>query len=847
MMPTPPLDFNGPAHLAYEALTEQDLTTGIYQLFDKRVTRQPDRIAVVDGDSAFTYAQLRVQVRQIARVIRTCTIPAGTPIGLWMDKSAGAIAALLAILAEGYPYVPLDLALPIHRNELIVAHAGVTLLIGYETDKSTAPTHLPFLGLEKVDDSGSTESYQPAGQPDHIAYILYTSGTTGRPKGIYQQQRGVLHDVLQYIDSVHLNALDRHSVLYSLSAIGSIRDVLGTLLTGGSLHLYHPAQQGLAGLALFIQAQQITVYHSLPLLFRGLLSVARGVYFPHVRLVYLAGDRIYRADVEKYRAYFSPTARLYVGIGSTENTTIYRQWFIDHHTPLTDELIPVGYAVPDRHMQLVDPAGREVVTGETGEIVVTSAYVALGYWQDKELTSASFMTNGDYRTFRTGDLGRLRADGLLEFIGRRDRQLKLSGYRVEPSEIEAVLLRTPGVLNAAVLLRTESGEGCLVAYIVAEKAVSIASLRSFATDYLPAYMVPVAWEFIDALPVLPTLKIDLNTLMEEDAVRCQQRTHFQPADLSQVEQTLRSAWCRYASTDSYEQDGSWRSGGGSSVNALLLLVELEEYVECELPTAWFHVDMHPGQLLAVLTDRLNAVTRTLPQSALFFAVFHPLYGMHEGSYQFIQELRKMGRVQVIQYPDLASQPLSTVSADTLLRYIKPQFAQLPTSVHIIGICSGCILAHEVVKWLEARTPLGGQVIYIDFPPAGTEFFWRVQLAHAIQRRSLKAVLLRLLRGLSLPFYHWLVVHHAQLTRRDPAPIVLKLLQRTTRQSFVKQPITVVQCADTGKVYPLQRAWSRLATEVNMIILSCDHNQMFRERGHLTHLATLLRRQLGCSD
>ncbi|RYF76909.1 MAG: AMP-dependent synthetase and ligase, partial [Cytophagaceae bacterium] len=390
----PPLDYNGPETIRFEEFTVQDLETDIYTLFERRASRQPNRIALVDGQIQLSYGQLLEQTQQIALAIRSRQLLAGVPIGLWMDKSAGAIAALLAIVAEGHPYVPLDLAVPAQRNESMLTHAGVALLIGYASELPSAPPTISQLVLEQINTEEDTAHYQGAGGGNDIAYILYTSGTTGKPKGVYQHQRGVLHDVAQYVHSIHLGANDRHSLLYSLSVIGSIRDVLGTLLTGGSVHLYHPIRQGLAGVAQFVEDQQITIFHSLPLLFRGFLSVARGAYFPSVRLVYLAGDRIYRADVEIYRSSFPSTARLYVGIGSTENATIYRQWFIDHQTPLTDELIPVGYAVPDRFMRLLSLTGTEVERGEIGEIVVTSAFLSLGYWRDDERTHRSFTTQG---------------------------------------------------------------------------------------------------------------------------------------------------------------------------------------------------------------------------------------------------------------------------------------------------------------------------------------------------------------------------------------------------------------------------------------------------------------------
>ncbi len=833
----PPLDYKGPEHLSFEAFPIINLEVAIARLFADRVARQPDRIAIVDGSSSCTYAQLMTQTRQIAQAIRACKLPPGAPIGLWMEKSATAIAALLAVLAEGHPYVPFDLAMPAQRNESILSHAGVQLLIGYQADLQTAPLFLNRLALDQIEASDFYLPFEPVGGPDNLAYILYTSGTSGRPKGVYQNQRGVLHDVSQYINSVHLGHLDRHSLLYSLSVIGSVRDVLGTLLTGGSIHLYHPTRGGLAGITDFLQTQNITVYHSLPLLFRGFMSVARNAYFPAVRLVYLAGDRIYRADVEQYRTSFPETARLYVGIGSTENTTLYRQWFLDHKTELDNELIPVGYAVPDRQMQLQDSDGQELEVGEIGEIVVTSAYVALGYWQDDELTRGAFRSSGLQRTFRTGDLGRIRPDGLLEFIGRCDRQLKLSGYRVEPTEIEAVLLRAPGVYSAAVLLREQTAPACLVAYVTLQENSLLSSVRQFAIDQLPAHMVPTAWEIIETLPVLANLKIDYKALARLDTLRYEQETNQPEIQGTSTEQVLRAAWCRYASADSFEQDWSWRSGGGSSFNSLLLLIDLEEQLRCELPIDWFHTQMRPGQLLAQLHERLEMEPSVENQNELapYIVVFRPLYGVQEGSYQFIQQLRTIGNVQIIRYPDLAHQPPGTFSIQLFIDLIKLQLDHLPVQAHLVGICSGCIIAHEIAQWLVSINRPADRLIYMDHPSSGTNLKWWPQLVDAWQNRSLQALPLRLLRNISRPLYRRLITGHAIRNPRMQGELFIRLISRTTHQSYLCQPIILIQCVDTVSLFGHQLGWGRHTSDLQVIALPYAHMQMFRVSGNLMSL------------
>lgn len=839
-----PLDYNGPVQVLFEPFSEQDLATGIFQLFERRAHQQPNQIAVMDGEQVTTYARLLQLTRQIATAIRQQQLPPQAPIGIWMEKSAAGIATILAILAEGHPYVAFDLSMPRARNEAILDHASVALVIGYQANLRELPPYLTQLSLEAIDSYPAQLAYNPVGSATDIAYILYTSGTTGQPKGVYQHQRGVLHDVMQYVHSIHLNANDRHSLLYSLSVIGAVRDVLGTLLTGGSLHLYHPARQGIDGLANYILEQQLTIYHSLPLLFRGFLHVARHTYFPQIRLVYLAGDRIYRADVDRYRASFPPTAYLYVGIGSTENATLYRQWFIDHQTELTDELIPVGYSVPDRFMQLIKESGEEAQPGETGEIVVTSEFMALGYWQNEALSRQAFQPCGKARRFRTGDLGRLLPNGLLSFIGRQDRQLKLSGYRVEPAEIEAILQRAPQVTHAAVLVRPYPQQPVLVAYIVEKERISVHDLRDFAARYLPAHMVPVEWEYIPELPVTANLKIDYNALQQIDSQRVNERLATAPTTTNHTEQALRNVWGRFTFAGSFDQDCSWRNSGGSSFNALLLLVELEELLQQTLPTDWFHVDMTPSVLLQKLLTLAGTSPLRSTQSDTTFVVFPSLNGVQEGSYHLIQELRKLGNVQVIRYPTIEGLPLKEESIQRLLDYIKPQFDSFPPLVNLIGICSGCSLAHETAHWLEvSKLNVVNHLIYLDHPPAKTELSWSTILDLGFPHMMLTKAGSRLLRAYAYAVYLSVWVWFQKRQKQPPIRLFIRFMMTRLNPSYVNRHLTLIQCTDTKAMYPLKEAWLNYVPSLMLHDFSVTHLQILREAEPLHKLMQLIRMTL----
>jgi pimeloyl-ACP methyl ester carboxylesterase len=328
---------------------------------------------------------------------------------------------------------------------------------------------------------------EPAG--GKIAYILYTSGSTGQPKGVYQSQRNLLHDVMQYVHSIHLSARDRVTMLYSPGTSGAIRDLFGALLTGASLHMHSLRQAGFARLRERMAAERITVYHSVPPVFRGFLSVPG--QFDDVRIVYLAGDRLVPGDVDTFRRNFARGARIYTGIGSTEAATIYLQWFISHDTPL-GESVPLGRAIPDRNVRLID-----------GEIEVSSRYLALGYWRNAPFDS----TPGDpeCRTFRPGDRARERPDGLFEHLGRKDRQVKIRGYRVEIGEVERALEQHPGAGDVAVVM----AGGALVACYTGREPIN---WQAYLRTRLPSHMIPARFKRLAALPRLGNFKLDRQLL-----------------------------------------------------------------------------------------------------------------------------------------------------------------------------------------------------------------------------------------------------------------------------------------------------------------------------------------------
>lgn len=518
-----PLDFGGPVHVAHTPFPHPDQLVSVIHRFNDIAHRFGHRPALNDGVRCWTYADLHKQIQRLASVIASVLPPGNEPLAILLPHDGRLPLTMLAIMAAGRGYVPLDPGFPAERNRLILAEAGAGAIISESSLRETAlelgvaPDRI--INVENDLPVVPGDAARPANALD-LAYVLYTSGSTGTPKGVYQNQRNLLHDVMQFTNAVHLNPDDRLTMLYSGSVNGAIRDIYGALLNGAELHPLSLHELGVNGVVTAIQGRGITVLHAVPTVFRLILTALRdNEKLSSIRLVYIAGDRVDHEDVAAFRQHFNEGAYLYTGIGSTENATLYRHWFIDHTTPLTEGRLPVGRELPDRPIRIIDEKGESLPVGDLGEIETTSRYMALGYWNNPELSKATFLpglTDPKARRFRTGDLGRIRADGLLEFLGRKDQQVKIRGKRVELPEIESVLSTHPAVERAVVICHEHPpGIQRLIAYYTGKPGTdhpSASGLRAFLSRSLPDHMVPSAFLALESFPLTPTRKIDRKSL-----------------------------------------------------------------------------------------------------------------------------------------------------------------------------------------------------------------------------------------------------------------------------------------------------------------------------------------------
>ena len=491
-------------------------------MFEAQVARYRDRIAVVSGDSRLTYGELNQAANRIAQMLLAHLGSGETTVALLFQPGTSIVVAILGVLKAGKIYVALDPSYPQPRTAYTLEDCEAKLLLTdtrhFTFAKQLAQAGQEVANCDDIDPSTAVANPNCSVIGNTAAFLLYTSGSTGNPKGVLHNHRNVLIEVRNYTSDVRICPDDRLAIWHSFSFANSIRNLYGALMNGAAVFPYDLPGQGLMPLAEWIRKNEITMIHTLATTFRAFVDTLPGnATFPSVRILRLGGEPIDSDDVEKFKRHFPPPCVLMHVMGPTETFSI-RRHFISHDWNGDVVKVPVGYPVSDKEVLLFDETGQRVGPNETGEIVVRSKYLAIGYWRQPQLTEAAFLPDpdgGEERLYFTGDLGVMRPDGCLMHLGRKDFQVKIRGHRIETGEIEAALSKLESVKAAIVhAQRDRNGEQRLVAYIVTApgKTATINELRRGLAHTLPDFMMPSSFVFLEDFPLLPNGKIDRSAL-----------------------------------------------------------------------------------------------------------------------------------------------------------------------------------------------------------------------------------------------------------------------------------------------------------------------------------------------
>ncbi len=567
-------------------------------LFSRTAAAHADAPAVVEGGRALSYARLDERSSALARHLRDAGVVPGDIVGVALERSAAALVAILGVLKAGAAYLPLDRNHPPERLAFALADAGARMVVVASMSSSPSlPEGVACVALDAVESAPAPhDAPLPAVDGDALAYVMYTSGSTGTPKGVAIAHRSIIRLVCG-VDYVRLDSDTRMLHAAPLGFDASTLEIWGALLNGGRVVVHPETIPTAAGLAATIAGEGVGTAWLTSSLFNAVVDDDPRQLDGLGEL--LIGGEALSVDHVRRALAALPHTSIINGYGPTECTTFTCTYRIPRDLPADACSVPIGRPIADTRVYVLN-AGRQLVpVGVVGELYVGGAGVARGYLGRPELTAERFVADPfgstDERLYRTGDLVRWQADGTLEFVGRRDSQIKIRGYRIEAGEIEATLMRHPGVRACAVVLRDDPPIGKrLVAYVVAAD-VRAPALRAYLAAALPEFMVPAAWVLLGALPVTANGKLDRRALPAPGSTRPELAEAYE-APVGGLEQRLCAAFAAILGLERVGRRDNFFELGGSSLLAVRLAANLHRDGHADLDVLTFFRDPTPSAL-----------------------------------------------------------------------------------------------------------------------------------------------------------------------------------------------------------------------------------------------------------
>jgi amino acid adenylation domain-containing protein len=753
-----PLDWNGPTSRIFTRFRDEDLDRPIIDHFERVARRHRNRVAVTDSDTSLSYAELWEGLSGLAETIAAETRP-GELIGIVLPTCSLFPLAMLACLAAGRPFVALDPQYPANWLGQVLEGARPALIIGRKDVLGGIETVAPaarvihLTGLPRA----ARKNWRPTELGlDQPACVVFTSGSTGRPKGIVNSQRNLLQRVAQSINAAHINAEDRFLTLASLCTIVGVRDTMTALLAGARVHLLDPQRAGAREIVNVIRAEAITILFAFPALLRSVVPQSGERARDALRLVRIGGDTTLWSDIDLLRGWLEPETAIQLIYAATEAPMM--QWFVDVSCRTDDPRIPIGCPLPGNRLALIDEHGRNTPPGEVGELVVGSPYVALGQWVDGRCAAGSIESNGtpSCRLFRTGDLVRQRPDGLLERIGRKDRQVKIRGARVDLDGVEAALRRHPLVRDVGALVRpaikTSGADGgaTLVAYVSARGGAHAGLLDDLKAMMrsAPPPLRPGRLYLVHEIPRLPSSKLDLRALMALDDVNVQNEratvaaaAEPGPADGDCIAQTVANVWQQVLQAPVGGPEDDFFEAGGDSLKAITFMLDLERALGLELSLTLITEAPKFARLCEALRE--HRTTRYVPLVLLKpgdslppVFIIHGLGGNVAGLFPMTRRMTYQGAVIGIQARGLDGHepPHATVEA-MAAEYLREVKARQPDGpYYLCGYSFGGLVAFEMARRLWESGDEVGLVGLFDtmrYP-----LRWRLRSFLSIVRRRL---------------------------------------------------------------------------------------------------------------
>ncbi|MBZ4423289.1 non-ribosomal peptide synthetase, partial [Myxococcus sp. RHSTA-1-4] len=709
--------------------------TCIHTLVERQVTHTPDAVAVRAGEVSLTYRELDLRANRLAHHLRGMGVGPEIRVGLCAERTADLVVAVLGILKAGGAYVPLDPAYPRQRLAFMLEDAKPRVLVGQRRLlESLPPSDAAWVVLDEAHALASARGDAPVSSvaPDHLAYVLFTSGSTGRPKGVALEHRSAVAFLRWTARAFAAEELAGVLASTSLNFDLSVFELFAPLTRGGAVVVARNALE----LPTLPAAGRVTLINTVP---SAMAELVRANAVPgSVRTVNLAGEPLANSLVQGIHQAAPGVERVLNLYGPTEDTT-YSTWTV---APRGAQREPtLGRPLDGTRAYVLDALGQPVPPGVAGELYLAGAGLARGYVDRPELTAERFIPDPfshepGARLYRTGDRVRWLPEGVLQYLGRIDQQVKVRGFRIELGEVEAALRQHPDVREAVVLAREAGGEGRrLVAYVVARSgaAPEAAELRRFVKERVPDFMVPSAFMLLDALPLTPNGKVDRKALPAPEARTEPAHAYVPPRD--ELELLLARIWEELLGAGPIGIRSDFFELGGHSLLAMRMMSLIRERLGRSLPVVSLFQSGTLEELAARLREAPGHLSPLVPLTTggsrrPFFCV-HPVSG---NVLPYLELARALGPEQpfyAFQSPGIEGEraPLETVEA-LAARYVEELRTVQPSGPYRLGGWSlGGVVAFEMARQLEQRGERVEQLVLIDAyafdqrPPEGAGESW----------------------------------------------------------------------------------------------------------------------------
>ncbi|MCY1015594.1 non-ribosomal peptide synthase/polyketide synthase [Pyxidicoccus sp. MSG2] len=678
------------------------------EVFSQVVARYGDKVAVEFGEEKLTYRQLDARASQLAHHLRGLGVSTDSRVAIVLDRSLELIVSLVAILKAGGAYVPLDPSYPRERlNSMVEDSRPRVLVTSREMLPKLSTKGLVTLLLEDVPVEEQAVHAPPSTAcSESLAYIDFTSGSTGRPKGVGTTHRNILRTLLG-VDFAHFGPEETLLQLAPISFDASTLEVWGALLHGARLVVMPPQPPSLEQLEQVLRDARVTTLWLTAGLFTQVVDSHLQALRPLKQLL-AGGDVVPPAHARRVLEELG--IPLTNGYGPTE-TTVFAACFRMTDPAHVGASVPIGRPIGSTRVFLLDASGQPVPVGVVGELFIGGDGVARGYVGQPALTAERFVPDSfssvpGARLYRSGDLARWRTDGVLEFLGRADAQVKVRGYRIELAEVEAALLAFPDVAQAVALVREDvPGDRRLVGYVAAPESLDTATLRASLKQRLPEYMVPSSLVRLDSLPLTANAKLDRKALPAPDASTT---SAAYVAPRTPTEEAVAAVWAEVLHVENVGATDDFFSLGGHSLLAVRLMARLRERIGVALPVSALFQGATVERLARRLEQRDDSPTSNLVRLDSGTATGRPLFLVHGGGGSvlgYTELVRLLGNhrpIYGLSASGIDGGELSAASIEVLARdYLAQLRAVQPQGPYLLGGWSfGGIVAYEMARLLQ---------------------------------------------------------------------------------------------------------------------------------------------------